>query len=147
VWLGVCSVEVQNNIERIQNYCTRLILDRPPCTLSQELRDMLKWDTSWNRKRRFRLQVVYRCVHKYAPEYMNNRLNTNVSLGCPCTRGYSKLNLNGHDVTTTNDHLNTLGSKDWNSLPDSIRALKSSKAFKLAIKQQCWLFSVSVTLV
>ena len=88
-----CSVELQNNIERIQNYGMRLILDRPPRTLSPESRDVLKWDILRNRRRRFRLQMVQRCAHKYAPEYVNNRLNTNASLGCPCKRGYSKLNL------------------------------------------------------
>ena len=89
-----CSVELQNSIERIQNYGMRLILNRPPRTPSDELRRALKWDTLFNRRRRCRLQLVHKCVNKYAPDYMMNRLCTNASLGRPCTRGHSKLYLN-----------------------------------------------------
>jgi len=82
--------------------------------------------------------MVHRCVHKYTPEYMNNRLNTNASLGRPCTRGHSKLNLNRPWCDHYKCSFEYMGSKDWNSLPDSIRALKSSKAFKLVVFYVCY---------
>ena len=113
VALCECSVELQNSIERIQNSGVRLILDRPPRIPSQELRDVLKWDKLRNRKRRFRLQMVQRCVHSYAPEYVSNRLNTNASLGCPCKRGYSKLNLNQPWCDQYKRSFEYMGSKDW----------------------------------
>ena len=110
------------------------LLNRPPHTPSDELRRALKWDTLFNRRRRCGLQLVHRCVNKYAPDYMMNRLCTNASLGCPCTRGHSKLYLNHLCCDYFKRSFEYMGSKDWNSLPKHIRELKSSRAFGLALR-------------
>ena len=68
------------------------------------------------------------------PDYLMNRLCTNASLGGPCTRDNSKLYLNHPCCDYFKRSFEYMGSKDWNSLPKHIQELKSSRAFRLALR-------------
>ena len=75
VWHS-CNSTISKRIERIQNYGMRVILGKPPRTSSSPLRDQLGWTTLQERRQRFMLTLVHRCLLNLAPPYLKNNLNS-----------------------------------------------------------------------
>ena len=132
-----CTKELQQKVERIQNYGMRLILSKPPRTPSAELRTALGWTPLTERRRLSRLALVHRCVHKKCPEYMKDMLVSNETVGCRMTRGFEKLHLFRVNTELFRRSFTFRGSQDWNSLPENIRNIHPATVFKKATKR--WL--------
>ena len=132
-----CTKELQQKVERIQNYGMRLILSKPPRTPSAELRTALGWTPLTERRRLSRLALVHRCVHKKCPEYMKDMLVSNETVGCRMTRGFKKLHLFRVNTELFRRSFTFRGSQDWNSLPENIRNIHPATVFKKATKR--WL--------
>ena len=54
-------------MERVQNRAMRYILDRPPRTSSDSLRQQLKWQTLEERRKFHRAKLTYRILKELAP--------------------------------------------------------------------------------
>ena len=60
-WLE-CSRKLRLELERIQNYGTRIVPSKPPKTPSEELRQVLGWKTLEKRRELMRMAMVHRCM-------------------------------------------------------------------------------------
>ena len=85
-YMDYCSVvwnswsRTLHNIERVQNYAMRLILNKPPLTRSEPLRHFLHWFTLKERRDKSTLIQVHRCISGVAPAYLSSKFQTNSNL-------------------------------------------------------------------
>ena len=82
-----CTKELQQKVERIQNYGMHITLSKPPRTASSDLRATLKW-TQLMERRLLRMALVHQCVNRQGPEYMRDVSVSNETAGCRMTRGF-----------------------------------------------------------
>ena len=74
VWHS-CSKTISDKVERVQNYAMRVILQRPPRSSSEALRNVLGWATLHRCEFTMLLQVR-RCLRKEAPAYLCDKFVT-----------------------------------------------------------------------
>ena len=91
VWHS-CRSTLSQSIERIQNYAMQTILKKPLRTPSAPLRERLNWTTLHQRRHKFMLYQVHRCVTKQAPPYLAKKFKKN-STFYSHTHGAEKLHL------------------------------------------------------
>ena len=65
-----CRIQLQQRVERIQNYAMRLICSKPPRTPSEKLRSDMNCMPLSKRQELFRLALVHWCVRGWAPTYL-----------------------------------------------------------------------------
>ena len=76
VWHS-CGTTLSQKLERVQNYAMRVILDKPPLTPSEPLRQELGWSTLQRRREIKMLLQVHRCLSGRAPKYLRDKFVTN----------------------------------------------------------------------
>jgi len=133
-----CSKLLQRRIEQIQNYGMRQILMMPPRTSSELLRGMLAWDQLTKRRSMLRLQLMHRCIHGLAPEYLCSRFQTNSTLpNYARSRGWNNVHLRRTNTDWYKKSFEYMGAKDWNSLPNELKSITSKQAFRTCVR--CYL--------
>ena len=125
-----CKVELQQKLERVQNYGMRLILSKPPRTPSEELRQNLEWVPLAKRREMCRAALVYRCLRNQAPGYFNNFFRTNADMGNSRTRGCNKIYLPCVRTEYGRRSFRFQGGMQWNSLSEEVTNARDLKAFK-----------------
>ena len=133
VW-NSCGATLAKRIERVQNYALRMILQKPPLTSSESLRQTLGWTTLEMRRRNALLCQVHRCFTNQAPSYLCSKFAPNSSLHYPDTWGSTKLHLPHPRTKFYHSSFEFQGAKIFNSLPRSIRELKDRKQFRHAVQ-------------
>ena len=106
----------QQRVERIQNYAVRLICSKPSRTPSEKLRSNMNWMPLSKRRELFRLALVHRCVHGWAPTYLAECYETNIRYGHCITRGIKKLHLKSVNTEFGRRATMLKGAQDWNKL-------------------------------
>ena len=129
-----CRKDLQQKVERIQNYGMRLILAKPPRTPSAELRRQLKWLSLSERRELFRLVTVHRCLSQQAPRYLSESLMRNSERQYQQTRGRDKLYLRAVRSEIGRKSFSLKGAQAWNSLPAELRQVKTVETFKRHLK-------------
>ena len=133
-----CSKLQQRRIEQIQNYGMRQILTMPPRTSSELLRGVLSWDQLTKRRSILRLQLMHRCMHGLAPEYLCSRFQTNSTLpNYAKTRGWNNVHLRRPNTDWYKRSFEYQGAKDWNSLPNELKSITSKHVFTTCLR--CYL--------
>ena len=122
--------ELQQKLERVQNYGMRLILSQPPRTPRDGLRKVMKWMPLKKRREMFRLVLVQRCVTKQAPQCLREVFRTNGEVGY---RGCNKLFLPSVRTEYYRRSFTFKGAQGWNGLPDDMRGV-SSDVFKRRLR-------------
>ena len=131
-----CRTQLQQRVERIQNYAMRLICSKPPRTPSEILRSDMNWMPLSKRRELFRLALVHRCVHGWAPTYLAECYETNIRYGHCITRGVKKLHLKSVNTEFGRRATMFKGAQDWNKLPANLRNVQNTKTFRKLLKSQ-----------
>ena len=136
VWHS-CGTTLSQKLERVQNYAMRVILDKPPLTPSEPLRQELGWSTLQRRREIKMLLQVHRCLSGRAPKYLRDKFVTNQDFGCCETRGSAKLHLLRMRPVTEfyRQSFEYQGGLCWNKLPDCVRTITSKNTFKKALNR------------
>ena len=127
-----CGTTLTKRVERIQKYCLRAILRKPPLTSSELLRQTLGWTTLKTRRHNAMLCRVHRCCTNQAPPCLCSKFIANSNLNYARTRGSNKLHLPRQIFTTR-----ALSFKELciltSYVPENIRGLKERKQLKIAL--------------
>ena len=113
-----CSKTLSDQIERIQNYAMRIILNKSPHTSSAPLSQQLGLTSLKTRRRNATLLQVHRCLHKCAPPYLTNKFVSNSNLSYSSTRGANKLHLKRSNINYYRNSFEFQGVLMFNTLPD-----------------------------
>ena len=119
-----CSVNLSDQLERVQNYAMRIILKKPPRTHSESLRQTLGWTTLKKRRQNNMLCQVHRCLQGHAPQYLCHKFCTNAESGYKGTRGENKLHLSRPLTNSYRSTFEFQGALSYNKLPQSIPNIK-----------------------
>ena len=130
VW-NSCGATLSGQIDRIQNYALRMILQKPPLTPSIELRRILGWCSLETRRQEALLCQVHRCLSKMAPTYLCSKFRLSGQITKATTRG-TKLFLQRPNTSSCHSTFEFQGAIQFNKLPETVRTLKSLTAFKTA---------------
>ena len=130
VW-NSCGATLSGQIDRIQNYALRMILQKPPLTPSIELRRILGWCSLETRRQEALLCQVHRCLSKMAPTYLCSKFRLSGQITKATTRG-TKLFLQRPNTSSCHSTFEFQGAIHFNKLPETVRTLKSLTAFKTA---------------
>ena len=84
----------------------------------------------------FRLALVHRCVHGWAPTYLAECYETNIRYGHCITRGVKKLHLKSVNTEFGRRATMFKGAQDWNKLPANLRNVQNTKTFRKLLKTQ-----------
>ena len=69
-----CRIQLQQRVERIQNYAMRLICSKPPRTPSEKRRSDMNWMPLSKRRELFRLALVHRCMCAWMGTHLPGRV-------------------------------------------------------------------------
>ena len=130
--IGTRAAQLSQSIEWIQNYAMRTILKKPPRTPSAPLRERLNWTTLHQRRHKFMLYQVHRCVTKQAPPYLAKKFKKN-STFYSHTRGAEKLHLSRPSSEYYRQSFEFQGALNYNKLPIDIRQIPTLLSFKTAL--------------
>ncbi|XP_064405938.1 uncharacterized protein LOC135350976 [Halichondria panicea] len=133
VWHS-CNSTISKRIERIQNYGMRVILGKPPRTSSSPLRDQLGWTTLQERRQRFMLTLVHRCLLNLVPPYLKNKFKLNSILYNIGTRGSGNIHLGQPNSEHYRSSFEYSGALHYNRLPLSSKSCPTLKLFKTSLK-------------
>ena len=129
VW-NYCGVTLGKCIERVQNYALRLILQKPPLTNSDLLRQTLSWTTLEVRRRHALLCQVHRCVTNQAPSYLCSKFTSNSSLHYAETCGSTKQHLPNPRTKFYHTSFEFQEARIFNKLPKNTQDLNEKKLFR-----------------
>ena len=120
------TIQLTDQVERVQNRAMRTILDKPSRTHSALLRAKLGWRPLADRRKLRRALTCHRILHKTAPGYLHGLFSLNTN-----TKGRNKDKL--YIVRpATNWMKNSFVYKTsilWNSLSTSTREAKTYSSF------------------
>ena len=120
-------------IERIQNYGMRVILGKPSTHQQLTLRDQLGWTTLHERRQRFMLTKVHKCLLNLAPPYLTNKFKLN-SLLYSGTRGSGNIHLGQPKSEHYRRRFEYSGALHYNRLPLTSKLCPTTKSFKTSLK-------------
>ncbi len=128
VWHS-CNSTISTKIEWIQNYGMRVILGNPPRTSSSPLRDQLGWTTLHERRQRFMLTQVHKCLLNLAPPYLTNKFKLNSTLYTG-TRGSGNIHLGRPKSEHYRRSFEYSGALHYNRLPLTLKLCPHHKVFQ-----------------
>ena len=105
VW-NSCGATLAKRVESVQNYALWMILQKPPLTSSESLRQTLGWTTLETRRQNAMLCQVHRCITNQAPSYLCSKFTSNSS-----QRPEAQLNYTYH-IRGLNFGMQVLNSKE-----------------------------------
>ena len=128
VW-GFCSKKNSDFLERLQNKAMRIILRANRFTCTQFMREKLGLLTLFNRRRKMRLQSVYRIVNVYnCPRQLQGYHVLRSDLRGKVLRDNRELHL--PRTKTAMGQFMYAAAKEWNELQTDHRNCSSRKIFK-----------------
>ncbi len=89
----------------------------------------MKWTTLSQRRELLTLKAIHKCVHKTAPNFLNDKFMKNCDLGNTRSRGASKLYLQRPRTDHYKKSFEYAGARLWNTLPEVVRNLESQSVF------------------
>ncbi len=131
VWTN-CNKEPKLKLERLHNYGMRIVLQVPPRTPNSMSRAKLQWTTLEHRRAIQQLRVVHRCVHGFAPEYLEALFTRQPRV--VCTHGQLKLSLNVRRSEVFGRYFQHSGARHWSILPDHIKITRNCSKFSRLVK-------------
>ena len=129
LWME-CAKSLRHELQRLQNYGMRLILNAPPRTSSEGLRERLGWTTLEMRREISRLTLVRRCIRKEAPNQLCKLFKTNRQIGNCRTRGKDNLIIPNVKSEIYRKSFTFQSSTRWNNLPNDLKDLQNTTTFK-----------------
>ena len=87
-----CSLKLKSDIERIQKYGMRLVLNKPFGTPTHVLREKIGWVSLETRRLVFRLVLVFRCLKLSSRHSLSTLFTRNSYISTITTRG-SEINI------------------------------------------------------
>ena len=118
---------------RSQNYALIMILQKPPHTSSEELRETLGWTTLKTRRHKAMLSQVHWCLKKETLSYLSCKFCTNSNLNYLTTRGANKIHLQWPNTNFYRSTFEFMGAQAYNNLPQEIRNINSLQIYKRAL--------------
>ena len=118
------GVTLSQKIECVQNYATRLILQKPHRTSSEPLRQLLQLQTLSHRRANNVLSQVCRCLSNKATAYLSGKFVRNNTLPWyNATRGAAKLHLRRPKTEFYRRSFEYMGAKLYNELPENMQTV------------------------
>ena len=134
IWNG-CTVECCTKLERLQNYAARIILHRKRSDSATAMKSELGWESLSNRRKLHILTMTHKAVNGLLPSYLGDLFTRTNSVHSHHTRGsHTRLYVPAGKTNYVHKFTVATAITLWNTLPDSIRSLKSSSNFKVAAK-------------
>ena len=124
-------------LEKQQNYGMRIILDRPPLSSTQQIRDRLEWTTLEEHREYFQLVMMNRCMRGEAPSELRKLFSTNEDTRVRCAaiiRGTKNHFLKQIHTEYGRRSFSFAASKAWNNLPRHIKEIEN-KGRQSALRQ------------
>ena len=131
VWDGLSSYLCEK-LQKLQNRAARVILQANCEVNSSLLLETLKWDQLSLRRRKHKAIMMFKSLNGLAPVYLQDLFrerHTNYHL----RDSFHKLNLPKPRTNYLKRSFGYSGALLWNSLPESIRAIRSIGQFKKEI--------------
>jgi hypothetical protein len=122
-------------LQKIQNFAARLVTKSPKFTHVTPLLKNLKWLPVTEFIKYRYLTIVYQCIQKEAPEYLNTLItlyNPNRTL-----RSAANLLLEVPQINSKfgRRSFSFLAPTLWNSLPNNLKSIDTTTKFKKGLKQ------------
>ena len=131
-----CSLKLKSDIERIQKYGMRLVLNKPFGTPTHVLREKIGWVSLETRRLVFRLVLVFRCLKLSSPPSLSTLFMRNSDVSKINTRGSeSNIYMRFPKTEWLRRSFSYKGASDWNNLPISLKRISSYVNFKRKFKE------------
>ena len=133
VWDGLNSYLCEK-LQKLQNRAARVILQANCEVNSSLLLETLKWDQLSLRRRKHKAIMMFKSLNGLAPVYLHelfDKRHTDYDL----RDSFRKLNLPKPRTNYLKRSFSYSGALLWNSLPESIRAIRSIGQFKKEINR------------
>ena len=133
VWDGLSSYLCEK-LQKLQNRAARVILQANCEVNSSLLLETLKWDQLSLRRRKHKAIMMFKSLNGLAPVYLQDLFgerHTDYHL----RDSFHKLNLSKPRTNYLKRSFGYSGALLWNSLPESIRAIRSIGQFKKEINR------------
>ena len=132
------TAELTSKVERVQNRAMRYILDRPPRTSSDSLRQQLKWQTLEERRKFHRAKLTYRILKELAPTYLHGKFHKNSEIGRAGGRNADNIYVIRPNTNWVKNSFHYRATLTWNSLDPSIKRATSLSLFSRLYKRLMW---------
>ena len=136
-WYNGITKQLKNRLQTTQNKVIRFI-NKYDCRTSLTVSDYsnLGLLNIENRVKQYKLNHVHNIFYKKCPSYLHDNFTKLVDIHCHNTRGsFAKFHVpNVNSFNITSFYYN--GIKEWNHLPDSIKAIENKHRFKKEVKRQ-----------
>ena len=129
VWGNTSSKNICK-LQLIQNFACRIILGLKKFDHVSTARKSLGWLCVRQKLRLNTVTMVHKCRRKQAPPYLCNLFQDRLNVSGRSTRSKSQLNLPKCRLSTGQRSFAFRGAKEYNSLPDDIRAIENILSFK-----------------
>ena len=136
VW-GCTSATNINKIQRLQNYCARIIEKNFDYVQSRGLNLVKKlgWMNVKERYLYFQTLLIFKCIHGLAPHYLTNNIILDIEVKERRTR---KHDMNLYlPIPESENHKKMFiyrGAKSWNNLPGHLKDCHDIEQFKRRLK-------------
>ena len=133
VWDGLSSYLCEK-LQKLQNRAARVILQANCEVNSSLLLETLKWDQLSLRRRKQKAMMMFKSLNGLAPVYLHE-LFSERDTDYDLRDSFCKLNLPKPRTNYLKRSFSYSGALLWNSLPESIRAIRSIGQFKKEINR------------
>ena len=133
VWDGLSSYLCEK-LQKLQNRAARVILQANCEVNSSLLLETLKWDQLSLRRRKQKAMMMFKSLNGLAPVYLHE-LFSERDTDYDLRDSFRKLNLPKPCTNYLKRSFSYSGALLWNSLPESIRAIRSIGKFKKEINR------------
>ena len=133
VWDGLSSYLCEK-LQKLQNRAARVILQANCEVNSSLLLETLKWDQLSLRRRKQKAMMMFKSLNGLAPVYLHE-LFSERDTDYDSRDSFRKLNLPKPRTNYLKRSFSYSGALLWNSLPESIRAIRSIGKFKKEINR------------
>ena len=116
----------------------RYILDRPPRTPSDSLRQQLNWQTLEERRKFHRAKLTYRILKELAPTYLHGKFHKNSEIGRAGGRNADNIYVIRPNTNWAKNSFHYRATLTWNSLDPTIKRATSLSLFSRLYKRLMW---------
>jgi len=134
VWSNTTETNL-NRVQKLQNRAARIILRCPFRTHVDDMLKVLKWQRCNKRYDYHKSVLMYKCVNRLVPNYLNNIFISNNTLHEHNTRGSKNLFIHGTGNESAKRKFSYQGSLMWNQIPIHIKECATVQSFKRNYKK------------
>ena len=145
VWDGLSSY-LCKKLQKLQTQAARVILQANCEVNSSLLLETLKWDQLSLRRRKQKAMMMFKSLNGLAPVYLH-KLFSERDTDYDLRDSFRKLNLPKPRTNYLKRSFSYSGALLWNSLPESIRAIRSIRQFKKEINRALETFDSHSTIL